>query len=113
VKYSPKRRNVYMGLFDLINGEIERAFKNYAKSKKCKDRQRYLQFKELEHTPFLLDSAYLLELSDGANALERDSILDYMYRFHNMPIGNDEHLDILAIDSYKAVEKSIIDRKWK
>ncbi|MBO0959577.1 hypothetical protein J1P26_07495 [Neobacillus sp. MM2021_6] len=49
--------------------------------------------------------------------MECDSILDYLYRFNNFEITNDEgeadYLNILGIDSYKQLEQNIIDRKWK
>jgi hypothetical protein len=102
-----------MGFFDVLNGGIENIFKEAAKSKRLKANRRYNQFKELEHTPFLLDSGYLLELTEGANALECDSILDYLYRFNNQSTGEDEYLNILGIESYRSVEQKIIDRKWK
>ncbi|NHC17125.1 hypothetical protein G6554_02360 [Bacillus sp. MM2020_4] len=71
----------------------------------------------MQNTPYLLDSSYLLDLSEGANQMECDSILDYLYRFNNFEITNDEgeadYLNILGIDSYKQLEQNIIDRKWK
>jgi hypothetical protein len=102
-----------MGFFDVLNGGIENLFREAAKSKRLKENRRYNQFKELEHTPFLLDSAYLLELTEGANTMECDVVLDYLYRFNNQAIGEDEHLNILGIESYRSIEQKIIDRRWK
>lgn len=103
-----------MGFFDALNGGLQTMFREVAKSKRLKGarRQGYLEYLQHEQH-FLVDSSFLLELADGVNQQEADLILDYMYRFNNKAIGEDEHLDILGIDSYKEVEQKIIDRRWK
>lgn len=102
-----------MGFFDSLNGGLETFFKELGKSKRLNSNRRYQQFKELEATPFLLDSNYLLELADGANQQEYDILMDYLYRFNNHPVGEEDHLNILGISSYKEVENKLIDRKWR
>ena len=106
-----------MSFFEALNGGLESMFKELSQNKRLKEKRRTGQFMELESTPFLLDSSYLLELTEGANQTECDSILDYLYRFNNLEIMDDDgeadHLNILGIDSYKQLEQKIIDRKWK
>jgi hypothetical protein len=102
-----------MGFFDVLNGGVENFFRELSKSKKLKDRQRGDKLKVLETTPFLLDSAYLLDMVDGANKYEGDLILDYLYRFNNQKVGEEEYLNILGIESYREVESKIIDKRWK
>jgi hypothetical protein len=102
-----------MGFFDALNGGLETMFQEIGKSKKLRARQRDDKLKVLETTPFLLDSAYLLDIADGANKQEGDLILDYLYRFHNQPTGEEEYLNILGIESYREVENKIINKRWK
>jgi hypothetical protein len=102
-----------MGFFDVLNGGVENFFRELSKSKKLKDRQRDDKLTVLETTPFLLDSAYLLDMVDGANKQEGDLILDYLYRFNNQKVGEEEYLNILGIESYREVESKIIDKRWK
>jgi hypothetical protein len=103
-----------MGFFDSLNGSLQTMFQEVAKSKRLKDnrRQGYLEYLQKEQH-FLVDSSFLLELADGANKQEADLILDYLYRFNNKAIGEDEHLDILGIDSYREIEQQIINKRWK
>ncbi len=102
-----------MGFFDTLNGGIANLFREVAKSKKLQSRRRDDLLNYLQHTEFLVDSSFLLELADGANKQESDLILDYMYRFNNMAVGENEHLDILGIDSYREIEQQIINKRWK
>jgi hypothetical protein len=103
-----------VGFFDFLNSNVEMMFREVAKSKRLKGarRQGYLEYLQQEQN-FLVDSSFLLELADGANQHEQDLILDYMYRFHNKTIGEEDHLNILGIDSYKEVENKIIQGRWK
>ena len=103
-----------MGFFETLNGGLETMFREVAKSKRLQGarRQGYLEYLQKEQH-FLVDSTFLLELADGANKEEADLILDYMYRFNNKPIGEEDYLDILGIDSYKEVENKIINKRWK
>jgi hypothetical protein len=103
-----------VGFFDALNGGLETMFKEISKSKRLKNnrRQGYLEYLQNEQQ-FLVDSSFLLELADGANKEETDIILDYMYRFNNRKVGEEDHLNILGIDSYKEVENQIINKRWK
>jgi hypothetical protein len=103
-----------MGFFDFLNSNVEMMFKEVSKSKRLQNnrRQGWLDYLQQEQH-FLVDSNFLLELTDGANQQEQDLILDYLYRFHNKTIGEEDHLNILGIDSYKEVENKIIQGRWK
>lgn len=90
-----------MGFFDVLNSGVDSFFKELAKSKRLQEARRENQFDELDHTPFLFSSSYLLELSEDATKEEYESILDHMYR-HNAT----------EVDSYRNVEKEIIKRLW-
>lgn len=103
-----------MGFFDALNGGLQTMFSELSKSKRMKDnrRQGYLEYLQQEQH-FLVDSSFLLELADGANKQEQDLILDYMYRFNNQKVGEEDYLNILGIESYKEVENKIIQGRWK
>lgn len=106
-----------MSFFDALNGGLESMFKELSKSKRMKEKQKQSKFLELEQTPWLFSSEYLEDLLEDANKGECDTILDYLYRFNNHGItnedGEDDYLNILGIDSYKSIEQKIIDKRWK
>jgi hypothetical protein len=102
-----------MGFFDALNGGLETMFKEVAKSKRLQAKRRNDWLSYLESTHLLMDSSFLLELADGSTKEEGDLILDYLYRFNNHAVGEDEYLDILDISSYKEVENKIINKRWK
>jgi hypothetical protein len=102
-----------MSFFESLNGGLETFFKELSKSKAIQDKQRKALFDELETTPYLFSSEYLNELADDANKEERDTILDYLYRFNDWKTGEDEYLNILEVESYRTIEQDIIDRVWR
>jgi hypothetical protein len=102
-----------MSFFESLNGGLETFFKELSKSKIIQDKQRKTLFDELEKTPFLFSSDYLNELVEEANKEERDSILEYLYRFNNFEIDEDEYLNILEVESYRSIEQDIINRVWR
>lgn len=101
-----------MGFFDALNGGLDSFFKELAKSKQVEEKRRENQFKELEYTPFLFSSFHLNYLLEEANEEECETILDYLYRFNNFETEENEYLNILGVDNYKAIENKIIQRMW-
>lgn len=101
-----------MGFFDSLNSGVDSLFKELSKSKRLEERRRNARFNELERTSWLFSSVYLDELSEGASKEEYDLILDYLYRFNNLEIYEDEYLNILEVESYRNIESKIIDRLW-
>jgi len=78
-------------------------FDGYNESDYGKEKKREKVFKELETFPMLHSSKYLNSLLDQSKTkAEDDLILDHLYKH-----------DTLDIDSYKAVEQKIIDKRWK
>jgi hypothetical protein len=102
-----------MSFFESLNGGLETFFKELSKSKAIQDKQRRILFDELETTPFLFSSGYLEELAEGAEKEERDTILDYLYRFNDLETGENEYLNILEVESYRTIEQDIINRVWR
>jgi hypothetical protein len=98
--------------FETLNNGLENFFEELSKSKRLKGKRRDYQFTELQHTGLLFSSDYLDTLLDDANKAEYETVLDYLYRFNNHEIGEDEHLNILEVDNYKRIEQRIIDRMW-
>ena len=82
---------------------LKSIFEAYTGSDFHKEKSREKAFKELESFPMLHSPKYLNSLADiSKSKAEDDLILDHLYKH-----------DTLDIDSYKAVEQKIIDKRWK
>lgn len=82
---------------------LQNIFQAYTDSDYGKKKSRERAFKELESFPMLHSSNYLNILTDKSKTkAEDDLILDHLYKH-----------DTLDIESYKAVEQKIIDKRWK
>lgn len=86
--------------------------KGYGEAKSKKNRSR--EYESLSNYPMLYSSQYLEQMTDAARRKEEfNHILDHMYKHDAMNIRDEEDEIIGSIDSYKNIERKIIDRYWR
>jgi hypothetical protein len=78
-------------------------FEGYKDAKGSSVYEKQRKFNHLLSTPYLEDSQYLSDLYQQATSKEqKDCILEHMNRF-----------TAWEVKTYKALEKKIIDERWK
>lgn len=78
------------------------------------EQRRFNDFKMIENHHMLHSSHYLDQMTSAArNKEECESILKHLYEHDAMFVRNEEGEIVEVIESYRDVERKIIDRYWR